>query len=95
MPTKKLSPFVVLNCGPQHRVLNKMSEKSKGKRKMEYVEVSTDDGEVGLGGRERQKEEEEEEEVVVEVAEVEEFHDREEEELHQAICYDFKQLRQS
>ena len=63
-----------------------MSEKSKGKRKIEYVEVSTDDGEVGLGGRERWKEEEEEEEVVVVVvAEVEEVHDKEEEELHQAI----------
>jgi hypothetical protein len=48
---KGLPPFVVLNGGPLHgqSEKSKKSEKAKGKRKAEYVDVgdSEDDGEVG------------------------------------------------
>jgi hypothetical protein len=42
--SKKLPPFIVLNPGPLH-ISAKKSEKVKGKKKMEYEEVSTDDDE--------------------------------------------------
>jgi hypothetical protein len=44
---KKLPPFIVLNPGPLHISSAKKSEKVKGKKKMEYKEVSTDDDDDG------------------------------------------------
>lgn len=44
---QKLSPFVVLNPGPHHQAAEAKSEKAKGKRKMPYEEISSDDGDVG------------------------------------------------
>ena len=43
---KKLSPFVILNAIPQHQMTVKKSAKAMGKRKMEYMEVSSSDEEV-------------------------------------------------
>ena len=47
---KKLPPFIVLNPGPLHISSSKKSEKVKGKKKMEYKEVSTDDDDEELRG---------------------------------------------
>jgi hypothetical protein len=47
---KKLPPFIVLNPGPLHISSVKKSEKVKGKKKMEYKEVSTDDDDEELRG---------------------------------------------
>jgi hypothetical protein len=41
--SKGLSPFIVLNSIPQHGVAPKKSEVAKGKRKVEWVNVGTDD----------------------------------------------------
>jgi hypothetical protein len=43
---KGLSPFIILQSSPQHGVFRKKSEKSKGKKKVEYREVDSDDEEV-------------------------------------------------
>jgi hypothetical protein len=37
---------VILNSIPQHGVSKKLSEKARGKKKMEYVPVNTDDDDV-------------------------------------------------
>ena len=37
----KLQPFVISNAGPLHRMFVEKSEKAKGKKKMEYVNVSS------------------------------------------------------
>src|ERR1700679_174722 len=58
---KKLSPFVILNASPQHQASILKSAKSKGKRKMDYVEVHSDDDSVRSEGGEEEGEEEEEE----------------------------------
>ena len=55
--SKGLKPFVILNSIPQHAGLKKkMSKKAQGKRKMDYVEVDTEDGDVaseaGISGGE-------------------------------------------
>ena len=49
---KKLPPFVILNPGPLHEKAATKSEKSKGKMKQAYVEVSTD-GEEDKEGDEK------------------------------------------
>lgn len=49
---KKLPPFVVLNPGPHHQAAQPKSAKAKEKRKMEYVDVSTDDEVVKSAGEE-------------------------------------------
>lgn len=41
-----LVPLVILNSIPQHGVSKKKSEKARGKKKMDYVDVNTDDDEV-------------------------------------------------
>ena len=47
----KLPPFIVLNPSPLHEpFMKKRSEKAKGKKKMEWEDVSTDDGEVSNDG---------------------------------------------
>jgi hypothetical protein len=44
----KLPPFIVLNPSPLHEpFMKKKSEKAKGKKKMEWEDVSTDDGDDG------------------------------------------------
>jgi hypothetical protein len=43
---KKLPPFIILNPSPQHKTSVKLSQKAKGKRKMEYTHVDSDDPEV-------------------------------------------------
>ena len=40
---KKLPPFVVLNASPLHGSSVKKSDKGKGKKKIEYMDVSTND----------------------------------------------------
>ena len=54
---KKLSPFIILNASPQHQTIKTMSKKARGKGKMEYQEVDSDNGE----GEESSKDEVEEE----------------------------------
>ena len=44
--SKGLTPFVILNPGPNHEKLKKISEKVRGKKKENYVEVKTDDEDV-------------------------------------------------
>jgi hypothetical protein len=44
--SKGLQPFIILNSSPNHGKATKMSEKARGKKKTEYVEVDTDDPEV-------------------------------------------------
>ena len=44
--SKGLTPLIILNSIPQHGVAKKKSEKAKGKRKIDYVHVNTDDEEV-------------------------------------------------
>ena len=41
---KKLQPFVISNAGTLHGMFVEKSEKAKGKKKMEYVDVSSKDG---------------------------------------------------
>jgi hypothetical protein len=53
----KLPPFIVLNPSPLHEPFMKRSEKAKGKRKMEWEDVSTDHGEVSDDGGDGDKEE--------------------------------------
>jgi hypothetical protein len=56
---KKLQPFVILNSGPLHRGLVGKSEKKKGKKKIDYVPVSSDDGDgedTGADGGESEDE---------------------------------------
>lgn len=43
---KQLPAFVVLRPGPLHQAARPKSAKSKGKRKLEYLDVNTDDEEV-------------------------------------------------
>jgi len=43
---KKLRPFIIRQAQPHHRSSETLSSKAKGKRRMEYFEVDTDDGEV-------------------------------------------------
>ena len=57
---KKLSPFVILNASPQHKTSIRKSSKAMGKRKMEYVEVDSNDEDVLSDEGEKHKEEEEE-----------------------------------
>jgi len=59
---QKLPAFIILNCSPQHQKSEKKSAKAKGKRKMEYVEVNSDDEEVESEQEDERLEEEEEEE---------------------------------
>jgi hypothetical protein len=48
---KKLSPFVILNASPQHQAtVKKMSAKAKGKRKIDYVPVSSSEDERDSDG---------------------------------------------
>ena len=52
---KGLPPFVIINASPQHGVTRKKSQKSakaKGKEKMEYVEVCSQDESVKENGGE-------------------------------------------
>jgi len=46
--TKGLTPFIILNSSPQHAAKGKkkLSVKAKGKRKIGYVHVDTDDDDV-------------------------------------------------
>lgn len=55
---KKLSPFVILKASPQHQMSVPKSAKAKGKRKMDYEEVDSNDGEVMSENAEERKEEE-------------------------------------
>ena len=43
---KGLSPFIVLNASPLHRTAVKKSSKAKGKEKVKYVDVHTEDEDV-------------------------------------------------
>jgi hypothetical protein len=43
---KGLTPLVILNSSPQHTVSKKLSEKARGKRKIGYVDVNSDDDDV-------------------------------------------------
>jgi hypothetical protein len=63
---KGLCPFIVLKAGPHHVAMEKKSEKSKGKAKMDYLDVSddSDEEEEEDEGKEDKHEEEEEEEDV-------------------------------
>jgi len=56
---QKLSPFVVLKAGPLHRAAEVKSDKAKGKRKVQWVEVGSDDEDVKSVGEEEAGEEEE------------------------------------
>jgi hypothetical protein len=49
----------MLNPGPHHQAAERKSEKAKGKRKMEYMDVSTSEEEDKSGGEDEQREEEE------------------------------------
>jgi hypothetical protein len=42
---RKLPAFIVLNAGPHHRPAERKSEKAKGKRKVDWVEVGSDEEE--------------------------------------------------
>jgi hypothetical protein len=75
---KKLSPFVILNASPQHAILHKKSTKAMGKRKMEYLEVDSNDEEVETGDEGVQEGEQGEEEVEEEDQEEVEEEDQEE-----------------
>jgi hypothetical protein len=56
---RKVPAFVVLKPGPLHQAAPKKSMKAKGKRKMEYVEVDSDDEEVKSAGEKDEQEQEE------------------------------------
>jgi hypothetical protein len=58
---KKLTPFIILNSGPLHQGLVGKSEKGKGKRKIDYVQVTTDEEDAELGGEDSEKDESESE----------------------------------
>ena len=78
---KKLSPFVILNAIPQHQRTVKKSSKAKGKRKMEYVEVGSNDEEVkSEDGEEQEEEEEDQAEVGNDPGDWEEFDEVKDEE---------------
>lgn len=47
---KRLPPFIILKSNPQHGVAAKVSEKAKGKRKAEWVNVHSDDDSVADEG---------------------------------------------
>jgi hypothetical protein len=55
---KGLTPFIVLNSSPLHGPILKKSEKAKGKKKAEYVDVS-DDPEVSSADKEEDDDEDE------------------------------------
>lgn len=59
---KKLSPFVILNSSPQHHIsygksskAKEKSSKAKGKRKIDYMEVDSNDEEVKTDGGEEEE----------------------------------------
>jgi hypothetical protein len=54
---KGLAPFIVLNASPNHGISRKKTAgNSKGKQKIEYVEVDDDDTKVGNKEEEEEKE---------------------------------------
>jgi hypothetical protein len=77
---KKLPAFIILNCSPQHQKSERTSAKAKGKRKMEYLEVNSDDEEVESEREDERLEEEEEESKEEEEEEREQSEEGEEKE---------------
>jgi hypothetical protein len=77
---KRLPPFIILNASPQHRSFKKLSEKAKGKRKIDYVDVGDDDEDEDGDKKEDKEEEEGEEEEEEEDKEDKEEEEGEEEE---------------
>jgi hypothetical protein len=55
---KKLRPFIILQAQPHHRSSETLSSKAKGKKRMEYLEVDTDDAEVTSSDEEETGDEE-------------------------------------
>ena len=56
---RKLPAFIVLNAGPHHQPAEPKSEKAKGKRKAEWVDVDSDDEEGRSSGEDEARVEEE------------------------------------
>jgi hypothetical protein len=81
---QKLPAFIILNCSPLHQISERKSAKAKGKRKMEYVAVNSDDEEVESGPEDELLEEEEEESKEEEEEEEREQSEEEEEEGKQS-----------
>jgi hypothetical protein len=73
-----LAPLIILNASPLHEMSIQKSKKSKGKAKMEYVDVTSDDEEDG-----DKEEEEEEQEQEEEQEEEGEAHNEEKEDDHE------------
>ena len=55
--SKGLTPFVILNPGPNHEKSKKISEKVRGKKKKNYVKVRTDDEDVESEAKASEEEE--------------------------------------
>ena len=58
--TSGLTCFKILKSIPHHGVARKLLEKAKGKKKEEYIEVDSDDGDVKSSEDDQQIEEEDE-----------------------------------